>query len=329
MRLDNAARWVQNHVDGGRLSSAVLAWTDVTGPEEITAFGPVGEDARFALYSVTKPLVALAAVRAIERGELSLRARLADAVPGFGAAHSGEVTLEHLLSHTAGLIEPRLDDPRALRALLRSAPQQFEPGRATRYSSLAFEGVAALLEHHTERGIESHVEELLRTADATGISFDRADAQPVDRIDEVGVDFETFVSHRHPGAGLFGDAADLLKVGRAVLEVMQGRGDGILHPTSLASMLRPRTVGLPEPVPAGERREFGLGWQLLPGSSVLDDSGFGHGGWAGSQWWFHPTAGACAVLLTSVAEPPRWGIDMDEFRNAVAAQLPWLPGDGG
>lgn len=321
MTLDNAFRWVTREIDEGRLRDAVVGWVGPRGAQGVRAFGDVTPDARYALFSMTKPIVALAAVRAVERGDLPLRSTLAATLPGFGANHVGAVRLEHLLSHTAGLIEPRLDDPRPLRAVLRSAAQQFVPGSAVRYSSLAFEGVAALLEHHTGRALDDHLAELADTVGASGLSFDATDARPVERVDDVGFDVDSFIAHRHPGAGLFGAADDVLKLGRAVLHVLGGDRDGVIQPESLRSMLRPRTIGLSEHVPEPERREFGLGWQLTAGGSLLDDSGFGHGGWAGTQWWFHPSLRSCVVLLTSVAEAPRWGIDTDAFRNAAAFDL--------
>lgn len=321
MNLDHATRWIEREIDSGRIRNAVFGWVDSHGSQDVRAFGEVAPDARYALFSITKPVVALAAVRAIERGELSLRSALADALPGFGASHVGTVRLEHLLSHTAGLIEPRLDDPRPLREVLRAAPQQFLPGAATRYSSLAFEGVAALLEHHTGRDLEGWLAEMVALMGASGLSFDRRGAQPVDRAADVGFDIDTFVAHRHPGAGLFGAAEDLLRLGHALLEVLGGARDGVVRLESLRSMLRVRTRGLPEHVPEPQRREFGLGWQLSTGAGVLDDSGFGHGGWAGTQWWFYPAPRACAVLLTSVADAPRWGIDTDALRNAVGFGL--------
>ena len=134
-----------------------------------------------------------------------------------------------------------------------------------------------------------------------------------------GGDFDParFAALRHPGAGLYGRAVDLLEIGRSLLA-----DDGaIVTPLALAASLEPRTVGIPklEPYPAERGQEWGLSWNLLrraPG--LLSRDVYGHAGWAGAEFWMLPSAGACVVLLTNRVDAAAAGLDVAELLNAVA-----------
>ncbi len=74
---------------------------------------------------------------------------LASAVPEFGAGRDDIVRLRHLASHTSGIIEPPLDAPQGLRPALLAPGRDFAAGTVSRYSSVAFEGIAAMIAHAT------------------------------------------------------------------------------------------------------------------------------------------------------------------------------------
>ena len=50
---------------------------------------------------------------------------------------------------------------------------------------------------------------------------------------------------------------------------------------------------------------------------LIDRDTYGHGGWAGTEFWVHPSAGLCWVLLTN--RGIRVGVDSDELDNAVVS----------
>src|SRR5689334_4810650 len=52
--------------------------------------------------SSTKPIAAVAIMQLVERGKLSLEDRVAQHLPEFAAGGKDEVTVWHLLTHTAG-----------------------------------------------------------------------------------------------------------------------------------------------------------------------------------------------------------------------------------
>ena len=80
-----------------------------TSPDSPTAprRAPVDPATRFALASLTKPLVAAAALVAAEEGSVDLDAPVAEHVPQVPAAF----TLRMLLAHYAGLPEGATAEP--------------------------------------------------------------------------------------------------------------------------------------------------------------------------------------------------------------------------
>ncbi|WP_308798476.1 serine hydrolase domain-containing protein [Agromyces silvae] len=314
--FDHAFDWARRHVADGRLPTAVLGIATADGVVALDAFGEASADDHYPLFSVTKPVVGLAALTLVEEGRLTATTPLAAAVPGFGAGRDDVVQLRHLVSHTSGIAEPAIDAP-GLRAALVAAGRDFAAGTVSRYSTIAFEGVAALIEHASGSPWEKRVAEVARRADASGLTFDAEASRhaPVDAA-EAGLDWNRFRGLRHPGAGLFGRASDLLALGSALL-----RDDGaVVSPLTVEAMRRPLTAGLPklDPYPAERGQDWGFTWNVrhaAPG--LLAHDTYGHAGWSGTEFWITPSLGVCFVLLTNRLDRP--GVDADQLHNAVAA----------
>jgi len=319
MGFDAAFDLIRGHVTAGRLPSAVLGVATADGTVALDVFDAQPADP-YALFSITKPLVGIAAARAIERGLLTPQTPLTDALPGFGTRRDDIVRLSHLASHTAGIAEPPLDPVIPLRDELLTRGRDFAAGTASRYSTVAFEGIAALLEHATGRTWDAAVAEWAVLIGAEGLSLDLAGAAPVVDAAACGVDMARLAAARSPGAGLAGRADDLLRLGAELLRIGAGARDGIVQPATLAMMRRPLTGDIPrlEPYPAEAGQDWGFTWNLrtrAPG--LIDRDVYGHGGWAGTQFWVHPGAGLAWVLLTNRADRP--GFDLDALDNAIVS----------
>ena len=318
--FDHAFDWVRRNVDDGPLPTAVLGVATADGVVAIDAFGAASADDRYPLFSVTKPIVGLAALRLVEQGRLLPTTPLTRAVPEFGAGRDDEVQLRHLVSHTSGIVEPPLDTPDGLRPSLLAPGRDFAAGTMSRYSSIAFEGVAALIEHASGSPWEESVLAVGESVGATGLTFD-AEAGRHEVVDaaEQGLDYARFAELRHPGAGLLGRAEDLLAIGSALL----GGGGPLVSPVGAESMLRPLTAGVPklEPYPESRGQDWAFTWNMrhsAPGLLARDS--YGHGGWAGSEFWITPSRGVCFVLLTNIGGGfGRFGVNADELHNAIAA----------
>ncbi|MGW8483088.1 serine hydrolase domain-containing protein [Microbacterium sp. NPDC055903] len=314
---------VRTHVDTGALPSAVLGIATASGVVALDAFGSTGAraaraDDRYRLFSVTKPLLGITAARAVERGLLTVKTPLSAAVEGFGARRDDVVTLGHLVSHTSGITEPPLDTSVPLRDELLARGRDFAAGSASRYSTLAFEGIAALVEHVGEGAWDAQLARWASTIGADGLALDADDAHDVVGTADAGLDMDAFLRRRHPGAGLSGRAEDLLAIGTELLRIHAGKADGILAPSTLAMTMRPLTGDIPrlEPYPSERGQDWGFTWNLktrAPG--LIDRDVYGHSGWSGCEFWVHPGAGVCWVLLTNAASRP--GVDGDEIDNVV------------
>lgn len=319
--FDAAFDWARRQVGAGRLPSAVVGVADSRGILALDAVA-AGVDDRYALFSITKPLLGISAARSIQRGELTPHTPLTRALPTFGAGRDDIVRLSHLVSHTSGIAEPPLDTRGPLRTELLTRGRDFAAGTASRYSTIAFEGVAALVEDVTERPWHEDVASWATTVGADALSIDLQGTAPVVDAADAGVDMTAFAAQRNPGAGLGGRARDLLAIGSELLRIHEGGRDGILSPATLAMMLRPLTGDIPrlDPYPAERGQDWGFAWNLrsrAPG--LIDRDVYGHGGWAGTEFWVHPGAGIAWVLLTNRAQRP--GVDADELDNAIIGAL--------
>ncbi|RKH69716.1 class A beta-lactamase-related serine hydrolase [Corallococcus interemptor] len=83
-------------------------WSKTYGVTQAGGKEPVTLETLFQAASISKPVTALAALRAVEQGQLSLDANVNDAlkcwkVPDNGFTREQKVTLRRLLSHSAGL----------------------------------------------------------------------------------------------------------------------------------------------------------------------------------------------------------------------------------
>jgi len=116
---------------------------------------PCGTNTNFRLASVSKQFTAMAIMILIERKKLSLDESMTELFPEF-PPYGNKITVRHLLSHTAGLIDyediipkgteiPVLDRD-VLRLLMRQTQTAFVPGSKFRYSNSAYALLALIVE---------------------------------------------------------------------------------------------------------------------------------------------------------------------------------------
>jgi CubicO group peptidase (beta-lactamase class C family) len=116
---------------------------------------PMAPGALLDLASVTKVAATTAIImRLVAAGDLRLEDRVRDHLPGFAGEGKGDVTLEHLLTHTAGLqpwwpLYLETTDRDAAVARAQELPLATEAGRAWRYSDLGLILAGAIVEKVT------------------------------------------------------------------------------------------------------------------------------------------------------------------------------------
>jgi len=129
-RLARIGTWLQGEIDAKRIPGAVLlvarngkvAYYEALGQQDPASPRPMGRDSIFRIYSMTKPLVSVAAMMMVEEGRLLLEAPVARYIPAFANVRVGvekvdangnkslelvaprrPVTVQDLLRHTSGL----------------------------------------------------------------------------------------------------------------------------------------------------------------------------------------------------------------------------------
>ena len=123
-RLERIAPVMQGYVDNGKIPCALtmiaregrLVHFEKFGMQDIAAAKPVEFDTIFRIYSMTKPITSVAVMMLYEEGHFQLSTPISEFVPFFkemkvytedGSAvvdAEREITIKHLLTHTAGLI---------------------------------------------------------------------------------------------------------------------------------------------------------------------------------------------------------------------------------
>jgi CubicO group peptidase (beta-lactamase class C family) len=124
-------------VDDGLLPSCQLALA-IDGEVVVNETFGTAAQARYLTFSVTKAFSAALAWLLISDGVLADRTRVADVVPAFATNGKSEVTIEHLLTHTAGFarapMRPEEGADRAQRvARFATWTLDWQPGTRTEY----------------------------------------------------------------------------------------------------------------------------------------------------------------------------------------------------
>lgn len=140
-----------------------------SGLKDVKNNEPVDENTRYHLFSVTKTFAALAILQLAESGQLELDKPVADYLPDF--PYRNGITVEQLLSHTAGIPNPiplrwiHLEGEHAdfqhdaffANIFKQHHDQKFEPGTAFKYSNLGYVILGQLVEKISGQSFEEYV----------------------------------------------------------------------------------------------------------------------------------------------------------------------------
>ncbi len=115
--LESLRRKVRRQVDEGRMPACQFAFAVDGELAVFESFGAASPSTRFNVFSATKALIAGVVWQLLAEGSLSTATRAIELIPGFGTAGRtpewmAQVTLEQLLTHTAGFPYAPLGPPR-------------------------------------------------------------------------------------------------------------------------------------------------------------------------------------------------------------------------
>lgn len=338
----------QQEIDHGHIPSCQFA-LGLDG--KVVAFETLGDarpDARYSIFSATKPVVASVIWQLMAEGLLDPAERVAHWWPGFAKHGKQEITLEHVMLHTSGVPNAEVDMAADRDHRVQQMEQwqlEWEPGTRFEYHALSAHWVLAELitqvtgEDHRdavrrrvldpldldrfELGVplerQHDIQRLVASGEApTAAEVGRALGLDIEiELPSVNFTLDMFEDPAIreagvPGGGAVSDAASLAKFYLALLDDQRGLWDpAILH--DVTTNVRNRMPNM-----LGFLAMRTLGLELAGddptslyrvGSGATSPSTFGHGGAAGQIAWADPVSGLVFVFLHN-------GIDRNFLREA-------------
>lgn len=152
-RLQELRRVIENDISRGDYHGAVIRISlggeigldAAIGSADAARTRPLACDSVFSIFSLTKALTNVLALRSVELGRFALTTRVADIIPEFNGVPREHVTLYHLLTHTTGMpgvwipkpdmYQDRLDE--LVQAVCENVHGSIEPGLRCDYSPVA------------------------------------------------------------------------------------------------------------------------------------------------------------------------------------------------
>lgn len=296
-----------------------------------TGRAPVNMETLYDLASLTKPIVAMAFMKLLEEGKVCLDDTIGDYLTEYADLPKAAVTMYQLLSHTS-VIPGQVQLYRTCRtkkemldAILYLPPRDTER-MPVMYSSQGFILLGEILARIEDQPLDQVIKEkVLEPLQMTHTLYNPPETL-IENIastencpwrgkvitgqvhDENAVIMGGVAGH----AGLFADAADVGKVGRAMLTGKDARGNRYLYPSTIRLMTKNHT--------AGTNLARGLGWQCkdaheTPAGDLFSETSYGHTGFTGTSLWVDPERELYAVLLTNRVHPTRSGSGMARARH--------------
>jgi CubicO group peptidase (beta-lactamase class C family) len=374
-RLARIGQKMQQSIASGRIQGAVTAVArrgkvvhfETHGQMDVEAARPMEKDAIFRMASSTKPILGVAAMMMIEEGLIRPSNKVTRFLPEFNDTQVAvleeptdedisprvvqsekipphrlvpaerPITIEHLLTHTSGLLSMGLGSaisgmrPRGPDVTLASyiptlgeVPLDFQPGTRWTYSPGAgLDVVARIIEIVSETPFDEFIRtRIFEPLGMTDTYFNVPAEKEAKRVVIHGRDMSAWnrgpTQYFSASGGLSSTAEDFLRFEQMFAHGGQLFGNRLLSPRSIEVMAANHVGDLFAGV-AGGQSGMGFGYTV---SMVLDpiaaDSrrsagAFGWGGAFGTQSWTDPRDALTAVLML---QQPHLSTQYD-FDNAV------------
>lgn len=264
---------------------------------------------RFCLCSMGKMFTAVAIAQLVGRGELSFRDPIARFVSGYGfpSAIADRVTVDQLLTHTAGMgdvlqPDPTSQPPRTLAGMMKriaGTPLLFEPGSRFGYSNSGYVVLGAIIESVARTSYRTYLHEHV-FGPAGMASTDVREYRPVDVPDmahpyaDTGAgirDVGRMVQIGNPSGGGYSTVTDMMRFARAVT------GDRLLSPALTRTVLAGKVPASGPGRPPDDRYAYGFDDTRINGVRIVGHNG-GSPGYEG-QLDCYPDRDRIVVVLTN------------------------------
>ncbi len=286
---------------------------------------------RYDLASLTK-IVATTPVAMVlhSNGSLRLDAKAADILPSFRGSAFQDVTIEQLLTHSAGFPGwlPLYKGARGRDAILDkilSQPKAYEPGARWAYSDLGFIMLGVTLEQLGGATLDRLAEKLVfaplrMRATSFGPLPDTVAVAPTEIMPGRGLVHRTVHDENSEAfggvaghAGLFSTAADVARLGRCILA--GGILDGVrVFDRRTVDLFAKRTSKV-----LGSNRALGFETPSPQSSAgrLMSKNSIGHTGFTGTSIWMDRARDLLIVCLTNRVHPTRANHRVQAFRRAL------------
>ncbi len=378
-RLERLNKGMQRYIDEGLFAGIVtlvarkgqVVHLKGYGYQDLASKKVIELDTIFRIYSMTKPITAVALLMLFERGLFQMGDPVSKFIPEFNNTKvlgadgklldlEREITIHHLMLHTAGMIyqdeedtllnklygEADIFNPKiTLKEMTRRVaglPLKFQPGEEFSYG-ISMDVIGHLVEVISDRPLEDYFDtEIFRPLgmDDTGFAlpiekaerfatlYGHTESDPLGLIDDdIGgeyFDVKLFLG----GAGLISTASDYFRFTQCLLN--NGELDGVrllgrktvewMRSNHLQPELLPINSG-EDPMPGFG---FGLGFSVVVDPTQADLMGsvgaYGWGGWASTYFWIDPLEELIAILMTQYIPSLTYPI-RPEFRALVYQAL--------
>ena len=290
----------------------------------------------FIVASITKPVTAVAMMKLVECGQVSLGEPVSTYLPEFKGGERSKVRVLDLLAHTSGLPDmlPENTELRRAHAPLSdfvkrsyTTPLLFTPGTSFRYQSMGILLAAEIVERISGMPLREFerkeiFEPLGMQHSALGLGRNRIqDTVQIQESDgsSWGGNSEYWRNMGHPWGGMHTTTKDLATLLQTFLNGGEYSGKRILSPPAVAAMISDQNIRLDAP--------WGIGW-ALGRSRAWNEFGdlvsartFGHAGASGTVEWADPETQVVCVVLTSRPLSVDGGLFLRLVSNAVASSV--------
>ncbi len=367
-RLNTYEAYLKNEIKEGKIPGAVsyimrrgeLVHKEAYGFANIKDKTPMQEDQILHLMSMTKPIVTVAFMMLYEEGHFFLSDPVSKYLPQFkdskvakdvtvgleGATEpaSKEITIHHLLTHTAGLshglagteldnaiakaiyFEPQKNIESRVNTLA-SLPLVVQPGEKWSYSASP-DVLALLIEHFSGMNVADFLQQRIfdpLKMKHTGYNIAKenqknwgavhnynAEGKMMNSAQQLPIEGNTVFGGTH---GLFSTAGDYLKFCQMMLHQGSFNGTQYLSPKTVEIM----TMNQIGEIPQGPGQGFGLGFGVtkdVAASQSTDSVGrFYWGGAYCTYFFIDPKEEMIAILMTQIQ--PYSGHYEKKFRQFV------------
>lgn len=284
---------------------------------------PMRDDAVYCVRSMTKPLVGTVIQMLVDDGRLRLDTPVHQILPAFDKPRMRGITVEHLLTHTAGFPMTTLRKPLATYANLSDIAAEaaqaellFDPGKGFRYSDASADILGAMVEAITHNPLEQVIQQRILDPLAMHDTYTLlGDNAAVKRRIPVAYSGGTGAWEKHwepsdppifplflGSQSLYSTTTDYAKFLALWMDGGKLAGHALLSPAAVSRALQPRHA-----LDGNDKRTSGLGdyyGQLWTIRARADGDGntrpvmFGHDGSDGTHAWAWPEQDLMVLYFT-------------------------------